>query len=152
MVKTIWDRSIRTIYKLFLVALAAVLFLGYQKPAYGPPVAVNEADRQCLVSAVWHEARGESAKGKRAVLEVVIHRAYRSGKTTCEVVSAPGQFPWFKKKGLVAVTEETLLHYNEAQAHGRVLKDEKFVYFNKHKTWGTDCVRIGAHKFCKERK
>lgn len=85
------------------------------------------------------------------MLEVVMHRAQRSGLTFCEVVAKPKQFPWFKKKGLVELTPETWAHYNEAVQHGPVLKDEKFIYFNGVKPHGVGCRRIGKHTFCKER-
>lgn len=133
------------------MCLGLLLFV---KTAPEPSPAVYEPDPDlvCLVSAVYHEARGEPVKGKRAVLEVVIHRAKRYGKSVCEVVAQKRQFPWFKKKGLVKLNEETLRHYNQALEHEPVLKDEKFIYFNGVRPHGVGCRRIGNHTFCKEKK
>jgi hypothetical protein len=145
------DRGLRTIYKAFRLFLATLALFAFQKPAYGPPAPSPDPDWQCLVSAVYHEARGEPAKGKRAVLEVVLHRSAKSGKSICEVVAQKRQFPWFKKKGLVPLNPETLLHYNQALEYGPVLKDEKFLYFNGVRPHGVGCRRIGKHIFCKEK-
>lgn len=141
---------IKRLCKPFFKALIALPLILFVKTSPEPSPSFPEADLQCLISAVWHEARGEPVKGKRAVLDVVIHRAAKSGKSYCEVVAAPKQFPWFKKKGLVEVNSETRKHYNEAVENGRVLKDERFVYFNGVRPYGHSCVRIGKHTFCKE--
>lgn len=53
-----------------------------------------DASTRCIAMAVYHEARGESVRGQRAVADVVVNRA-RSGKwgpTACHVVDARHQF------------------------------------------------------------
>lgn len=55
--------------------------------AYQSPV-----DIQCLATAIYSEARGESVRGQAAVAEVVILRVERQGSSVCKVVTAPGQF------------------------------------------------------------
>lgn len=116
-----------------------------------PSPNLYEPALRCLVSAVYHEARGESVKGKRAVLDVVTNRAEKHGLSYCEVVSKKRQFPWYEKKGLVELTPDTLSHYNQALRHGQVLTNENFTYFNRAKPFGTKCVTIGAHKFCRSK-
>lgn len=142
------------LYKLFFQLLATLVLLSPHKPAYGPSNASLEGRRQlqCLVSAVYHEARGEPNKGKRAVLDVIDNRARKYGISYCEVVAKKQQFPWFKKKGLVELTPKALEHYSEALQHPVVLRDESFIYFNRGPVFGHGCVRIGNHKFCKERR
>lgn len=147
MAKTIWGRSLKTLSKAFFIALIGLGSLTASAPSPEPDMEAL----QCLVSAVYHEARGEPAKGKRAVLEVVLHRSYKSGKHVCEVVAQKRQFPWFKKKGLVELKADTLLHYNDALLYGPVLKDERFLYFNGVRPFGHSCRRIGKHTFCKEK-
>lgn len=66
-----------------------------------PPARVARAGRsdldgdvRCVAQAVFHEARGESVQGQRAVADVVMNRA-RSGRwggSACSVVNAPSQF------------------------------------------------------------
>lgn len=46
----------------------------------------------CVAQAVWHEARGESDLGKRAIAHVVLNRSKKFHKTPCEVLRQPGQF------------------------------------------------------------
>ncbi|KKC38285.1 hypothetical protein WH87_09950 [Devosia epidermidihirudinis] len=51
-------------------------------------LAVAEAERKCLTTAIYHEARGESEAGQLAVANVIVNRA-RSGKfpsTLCGVI------------------------------------------------------------------
>lgn len=46
----------------------------------------------CLAQAVYHEARGESDMGKRAIVHVILNRSKKFHKTPCEVLRQPGQF------------------------------------------------------------
>ena len=52
----------------------------------------------CLALAAWHEAKGESDKGKLAVMEVVHNRATHNKypNRVCDVVKQKGQFSWYK--------------------------------------------------------
>lgn len=46
----------------------------------------------CVAQIVYHEARGESDLGKRAVAHVVLNRANKRQKTPCQVLKEPRQF------------------------------------------------------------
>jgi spore germination cell wall hydrolase CwlJ-like protein len=46
----------------------------------------------CVAQAIWHEARGESDLGKRAIAHVILNRSKKSHMTPCEVLRQPGQF------------------------------------------------------------
>jgi len=46
----------------------------------------------CIAQAIWHEARGESDTGQRAVGHVLLNRSKKSKKSPCEVLRQPGQF------------------------------------------------------------
>lgn len=52
------------------------------------------ADRACLATTVYLEARSEPTAGQLAVAEVALRRLDRGhyGKTVCKVVTAPHQF------------------------------------------------------------
>lgn len=52
-----------------------------------PPPQVH-----CVAQAVYHEARGESLKGQRAVAHVIINRSKNRGLTPCQVIKQKGQF------------------------------------------------------------
>jgi len=139
---------------LFRAVLAALvgltLFTAAPKVAQGPGVSQDDSELRCIVSAVYHEARGESDKGKRAVVDTIYHRTAKTGKPICHVVAQKQQFPWFKKKGLVDLTPETMAFYNAAMAHPVVLTDENYIFFNGVKPPGHACKRIGRHIFCKD--
>lgn len=64
-----------------------------------PPTSLaNETDLACMAVAVYHEARGESIKGQRAVASVVLQRTMvpdRWGRTACDVVR-PVQFTFMQ--------------------------------------------------------
>lgn len=64
------------------------------RPAVLRPARGDTDEVRCVAQAVFHEARGESLRGQKAVADVVMNRA-RSGKwgrNACAVVNAPGQF------------------------------------------------------------
>jgi spore germination cell wall hydrolase CwlJ-like protein len=53
----------------------------------------------CMADAMYHEARGETVRGKIAVGYVIINRINRGyGSDPCEIVSAKNQFSWFRKR------------------------------------------------------
>jgi hypothetical protein len=59
-------------------------------------------EKNCLVNALWYEARGESLQGIKAVAEVILNRK-DSGKypdTICEVVFQEKQFSYVSQQGL----------------------------------------------------
>lgn len=58
------------------------------------PAATGDAQWQCLATAIYHEARGESLRGQFAVAEVVLNRTESPHypKTVCGVVKQGCQF------------------------------------------------------------
>ena len=54
----------------------------------GMPVVKSQGEKQCLTTAIYFEARGESAKGQQAVAEVIVSRSKSRGRpnTICGVV------------------------------------------------------------------
>lgn len=56
------------------------------------PVAKGDENWQCLATAIYHEARGESIRGQFAVAEVVLNRKESAGfpQTVCGVVNQKG--------------------------------------------------------------
>lgn len=78
-----------------LVLLVAFMALAIPPPAMadGPPT--DEFD--CVVTAIWFEARGESQLGQRWVFEVIRNRAdlrYRGQDTYCDVIYDRKQFSY----------------------------------------------------------
>ena len=76
----------------------------------------------CLASAIYHEARGESRKGKIAVGYVILNRIKRGyGDNPCEIVSAKNQFSWFGKRLAVKEKEKWIECYRLSK---KILLDE----------------------------
>ncbi|WP_170297715.1 cell wall hydrolase [Paracoccus litorisediminis] len=65
------------------------------------PAQYTPADALCLTRVVYHEARGESLKGQKAVAHVVLNRAEddRYPDDVCAVTKQPAQFaPQVRRK------------------------------------------------------
>lgn len=64
------------------------------------------ADRACLATTVYLEARSESTTGQLAVAEVALRRRERGqwGNTVCKVVTAPHQFATATTPGSFDIT------------------------------------------------
>lgn len=64
------------------------------KMAVAQAATVDQAEENCLATAVYFEAKGEPMRGQRAVAEVILNRM-RSGRfpsSACGVVKQRGQF------------------------------------------------------------
>jgi N-acetylmuramoyl-L-alanine amidase len=84
-----------------LVVVLSVLFIGVSIPNGEDINTVSEMqDKEvtCLAKNIYHEARGESEIGQRAVAMVVVNRSRKSGKSMCDVVYSRTerscQFSW----------------------------------------------------------
>jgi spore germination cell wall hydrolase CwlJ-like protein len=119
------------------------------------------AEEDCLASAVYFEARGESLEGQLAVAEVVINRA-ASGRypaTLCEVVRQPWQFS-FVRRGIIPRADRGSDAWRRAVAVARIAKtgarrllDQNVLWYHANyvsPSWGRRLARsgqIGAHIF-----
>lgn len=118
---------------------------------------ISQRDLQCLAEALYFEARGEGAKGQRAVAEVILNRVDhpRFPQTVCGVVNQRGQFTYNKnarirEKGTYARVQKVAL----AALSGapRTLTNGA-TYFHTpavRPSWSRRferTVRIGAHIF-----
>lgn len=118
-------------------------------------------EQNCLASAVYFEARGESLEGQLAVAEVVMNRA-RSGRypaTLCGVVVQPSQFS-FVRRGRIPAADRgsdawrravAISHIAESRAQ-RMLGENVLWYHARYVRpgWGRRLDRsnqIGAHIF-----
>lgn len=88
--------------KLFTTLGCSLIILGFSLSYFNPEVQVQQEtkpishERNCLIEAVWHEARNTSYKEKMAVTEVVLNRTKHKNypSTICEVVQQPKQFSY----------------------------------------------------------
>lgn len=119
-------------------------------------------EQNCLVSAVYFEARGESLEGQLAVAEVVLNRS-RSGRypaTWCGVVRQHAQFS-FVRRGRIPGANQASEAWRRAvaisriaatRAHQRLLPETTLWYHANYvrPSWGRRLDRsgqIGAHIF-----
>ncbi len=119
------------------------------------------AEQDCLASAVYFEARGESLEGQLAVAEVVLNRTrsarYPSG--ICAVVRQPAQFS-FVRRGAIPRANRNSAEWRRAVAVARIAEigeprmlTEGVLWYHAHyvsPSWGrrlARTTRIGAHIF-----
>ncbi|WP_185829305.1 cell wall hydrolase [Sphingomonas ginkgonis] len=81
-----------------------------------------DAETQCLATAVYFEARGESLEGQLAVANVVINRAASGRYPTswCAVVKQPAQFSFVHSGGEFPYVDPGCTAYMKAQAIARI--------------------------------
>ena len=117
---------------------------------------ITEHEINLLTRIVYHEARGESQLGKRAVAEVVLNRVRndRFPNTIHSVLDAPNQF--------VPVSSLLNMSINEPAAYSACREavelvltsptnvlDDDVVYFMQARSYSnkTEYERIGGHSF-----
>ena len=112
-----------------------------------------DGDVKCVAQAVFHEARGESVQGQRAVADVVMNRA-RSGRwggSACAVVNAPSQFSnrwsWRAPQIGVEAWDRAVSIARDAVA-GAVGVSSRLMNFRAARLGGgVRALRIGNHVF-----
>jgi len=93
-----------------------------QQVAAAARVETDDPEQDCLASAVYFEARGESLKGQLAVADVVLNRV-RSEKypdTVCEVVEQPWQFSFVNATGRIPAADRSSAAWSRAVAIARI--------------------------------
>src|SRR5688572_30282577 len=112
-----------------LVALADAALprprsLGELAEAYAGVQTAN-SQQDCLASAVYFEARGESLEGQLAVAEVVLNRT-QSGRypsTICGVVTQPWQFSFVNATGRIPAANRSSDAWRRAVAVARIAEE-----------------------------
>lgn len=111
---------------------------------------------ECVAKAIYHEARGESDKGKRAVGHVILNRSKNKGITPCEVIYQPRQFTGIKSR--VSYSGPMWERAKEIARTIQDYSDPTFgaVSFHNTRSWPNwkgliRTVTIGNHVFYKRR-
>lgn len=111
---------------------------------------------QCLANNIYHEARGESFKGKLAVALVTINRTKKDGypATICGVVYQKGQFSWTTTKAKIldwADYTDSILAASMAMEDSKILGDFSATHYHNTTVspgWNLRRVaKIGKHIF-----
>lgn len=121
----------------------------------------DDAQQDCLASAVYFEARGEPLSGQLAVADVVLNRVAspRYPGTICEVVRQPWQFS-FVRRGVIPGADRSAPAWHRAVAVARIAQNrirrevaENVLWYHAdyvRPSWGRRLTRqekIGLHIF-----
>ena len=156
---------------LAFILLLVMLVPSQLENARMTPQILSERQRECFVQALWHEARGETEEGLRAVATVILNRVELDSKTKpatiCSVVAKKKQFSYWHLVKYHApkpkLTEiDTLLRIHKLATEvqqGTFVKnlDNNVIYYHTlqvNPQWSTKMktvVIIGKHKFLKEK-
>ena len=100
-------------------------------------VRTENGEQDCLASAVYFEARGESLDGQLAVAEVVLNRA-GSGRypaTICGVVTQPWQFSFVNATGRIPAADRSSEAWRKAVAVARIAQAEATRLLPRNVLW-----------------
>lgn len=138
----------RKLHKLILFLLLVFL----HDPCYAM------TSKECLASAIFHEARGEPIEGQRAVAHVILNRAKYEHKSICAIIKAHKQFS-FVHRGVVPHAPKEWLVRAVSAIKAYSLKDESrgatfFIHQRVKPLWSRRkrlVAHIGKHKFYREK-
>jgi len=124
----------------------------------------TDMEHECLARTAYYEARGESIKGKIAVVYTILNRAkqkYLKASEWCTTLKAPGQYQWAKEYESLAPMnkKDKIIAYQIAYsiAYGKV-KDPTngaIYFYNPDKSISVFhekqeyLMTIGGHRFFK---
>lgn len=121
-------------------------------------VAELITDEEVALSAfaIYHESRGESYEGQKAVCEVIFNRVLHPEwpNTVKEVLYQPNQFDVASYMLTADINEPELLAqafrivYEVLEETEYVLPDSDYIYFAQ-KVIGKSPIELGVHYFCK---
>jgi spore germination cell wall hydrolase CwlJ-like protein len=114
-------------------------------------IKVSSSDRKLLAQLVKREAGGESFKGQKAVVEVVLNRVLdsRFPNTIRGVVFQKGQFSTASKLSKTTPTQTNYDAVDYVLEHGATVLHGNYVYFSAGKCHGSGRIKIGNQWFGK---
>lgn len=139
--------------RLLLALVTTALLIALASP---PAASDGPSEASCKFAAIYHEARGSSLAGQKAVLEVVSNRMRIRGMTACQVIAEKGQWSWYGKKPMKQMTQKMKDWLLEVEMSRKVL-GSGVEYFHNGKVkpkWARKMelvVIVDGHKFYKER-
>lgn len=88
-------------------------------------VSTDDAEQDCLASAVYFEARGEPIEGQLAVAEVVLNRTQsgRYPREICAVVEQPWQFSFVNATGRIPNADRSSASWRRAVAVAKIAEN-----------------------------
>ena len=126
----------------------ALLLLATSSAQAAQKYIKNPTDDQCRQYMVYKEARGDSLKALRAVLDVLDNRMATYGTKACKELKKAGQYPYFKYGVKLVKDKDFLTKYAAAIRMAPILTDRRYIFFNNSKhSFATGHKRIGKMWF-----
>lgn len=120
--------------------LAAILALGSIQ-------ASAQSTASCIGKAIWYEARGESLRVKKAVVQVIKNRARIDKISICSVIKKRGAFPWISRvKSWRLSTEQVAMLFDVIQ-HRPVVNSRVYYFNHVRLTFGVKQRKLGRMYF-----
>lgn len=145
----------RWLLAILLVAVCSPLAKIPPPPPTLKPVIKTITPEECLAWVIHSEARGESLRGARAVLDVVYARMKKRKKGACQIISAKKQFSGYHRGAFNKVTDGMLDRYYQASKLKPVMKGCTYFHadyvFPAWKDEMIECGVVGRHIFYKEK-
>lgn len=112
-------------------------------------ISISEDDINLLAALVFHEARGESLDGQKAVVEVVLNRVLDSDfkNTVYDVIYEKRQFSTASKLKGTTPNEENYEAVKYVVENGPTIFSTNYVYFSVGKSNGRNFTKLGGHWF-----
>lgn len=125
-----------------------------KEPTRYSEVVLSHKERAIAALTIYHEARGESREGQRAVMEVILNRLLSDKwpNSIEEIVYAPRQFAVASYLTTANINEPECLSIafevvDEVLSSDEYILPEGYVYFATSKINGRDFIEIGNHYF-----
>lgn len=136
--------------RLFLIAFALFCF-ATQSKAY----EMTSTEQHCMATALYHESRGETDKGKFDVASVILNRIGhpRFPDDACSVIKQKGQFTYDHKAKIKEWDAYNKVRSVVSAVAEGFRPSHTFIYFHSVKVKG-QCtnkkykMRSGNHYFC----
>lgn len=111
------------------------------------PVSAKENNTNCAAVALMRECSGCSARGQKAVLEVIENLSQIEHQSVCKIVKS-SRFPWSKRQKLWKPSKESLQILFRVRMMLPVV-GKGVIYFNNSpfRTFGKFSVKIEQHYF-----
>ena len=113
-------------------------------------IELNDDEIELIARILWVESRGESNKGQRAVVEVILNRMnhWAFEGTAKEVLSMKGQFASWKSRNTAEPTEKEYDNIQKVLDGETEITTLNTVYFSTNQRNKKLIEHIGGHYFC----
>lgn len=124
--------------------LLVVLLMHSSAVAKPYSVAQISPEVRCKAWLLSDEARGESLKAQRGVLDVVLHRMHVRKLTACKVLQEHHQFSGYRQGMSLVISKEALQNYEIVRKMKPVVKNSEFFHSGRVPKWAYKMRRVAV--------